>query len=172
MDVLLNKLHEIEPNATFEVHLPRVQSSSGAVYFAKMGSLSEVEQYIGEVNSLDALNKAATGIAPHVFVSGITEKGVPYFISEYKDISPLYSSPKVANELAKRMATEMHAQPNSEGFGFPVPTYCGPTRLQNGVFKTWHECYSSHIGDLLRQLQGKGTSSLHLCKKGEIVRSE
>jgi protein-ribulosamine 3-kinase len=78
---------------------------------------------------------------------------------------------KAANELAMRMATEMHAQPNPDGFGFPVPTYCGPTRLQNGMFTTWHECYSSQIGDLLRQLHRKGRY-LHLCRKGEIVKKE
>jgi len=69
------------------------------------------------------------------------------------------------------MATEMHVQANPDGFGFPVPTYCGPTRLQNGMFKTWHQCYSSRIGDLLGQLYHKGRY-VHLCRKGEILRNE
>jgi fructosamine-3-kinase len=169
--LLLDKLRTIEPDATFELRLPRVHSSSGAVYFAKIGAPSEAEQYIGEANSLNAINEAAPRIAPRVLVSGVTEAGVPYFISEYKDISSLYSNSKAANELAKRMATEMHAQPNPDGFGFPVPTYCGPTRLQNGMFKTWHECYGSQIGDLLHQLHRQGCYP-HLCKKGEIVKNE
>lgn len=169
--VLLDKLHEIEPDATFEVHLPRVQSSSGAIYFAKIGAPSETVQYIGEANSLNAMNRAAPGIAPRVLVFGTTE-GVPYFISEYRDMYKLFSNPGAANELAKRMATEMHAQPIPDGFGFPVPTYCGPTRLQNGRFKTWEECYSSKIEDLLTQLQRKGRRYLHLCMKGEIVKNE
>src|SRR5258708_35471233 len=155
-DLLVDKLHGIEPNATFDVHLPRVQSSSGAVYFAKTGSPSEVEQFTGEANSLNAMNEVAPGIAPRIFECGITEAGVPYFISEYKDMSSLYSNVKAAKDLAKRMATEMHAQANPDGFGFPVPTYCGPTRLQNGMFKIWDQCYSSQIGDLLRQLHSKG----------------
>jgi len=170
-DLLLDKLYEIEPNETFEAHLPRVQSSSGAIYFAKTGSPSEVEQYTGETSSLNAINEVAPGIAPRIFVHGITEAGVPYFISEYKDISSLHSNVKAANDLAKRIATEMHAQANPDGFGFPVPTYCGRTRLQNGMFRTWHQCYSSRIGDLLRQLHHKGRY-VHLCRKGEIVKNE
>ncbi len=169
--ILLERFREIEPNATFGGSPPRIESSSGAIYFGKIGSASEVEQFVGEAESLKAMNKEASGIAPYVFACGVTETGAPYFISEYKDISPLNSNTKAANELAKRLATEMHAETHSYEFGFPIPTYCGPTRLANGMFKTWHECYASQIGDLLRQLGQKG-NYLSLCRKGEIIKNE
>jgi len=168
--ILLERLREIDPTATFS-GLPRIISSSGAIYFGKTGSASEVEQYVGEAESVRAMNKVAPGVAPHVFACGVTETGAPYFISEYKDISPLNSNTKAANELAKRLATEMHAETHPDGFGFPIPTYCGPTRLTNGMFKTWHECYASQIGDLLHQL-GQKVNYLSLCSKGEIIKNE
>jgi len=169
--ILLDKLNEIEQNATFDGYLPRIQSSSGSTYFTKLGSPGESAQYTGEIASLNAMNEAAPGIAPRVFASGITESREPYLISEYKDIVPISSDIKAANELAKRMATEMHAKRHPSGFGFPIPTYCGPTRLENGMFESWQECYASQISDLLRQLDRKGRYQ-HLCSKGVIVKNE
>lgn len=169
--ILLDKLNAIEQNATFDGSLPRIQSSSGSIYFAKSGSPSEAAQYIGEAASLDAMNEVAPGIAPHVFASGIADSGEPFFISEYKDIAPISSDIKAANELAKRMATEMHANPHPSWFGFPIPTYCGPTRLENGIFKSWQECYASLIGDLLHQLDQTGRHQ-SLCRKGVVVKDK
>ena len=78
--VVLSKLKEIDPEATFEGTLPRIQSSSGAVYFVKVGSPSEAAQYEGEAQSLQAINKAAPDIAPRVLKTGVSDTEDPYFI--------------------------------------------------------------------------------------------
>jgi len=169
--VVLSKLKEIDPEATFEGTLPRIQSSSGAVYFVKVGSPSEAAQYEGEAQSLQAINKAAPDIAPRVLKTGVSDTEEPYFISQYKDTERLSS--KAAEVLAKRMATELHSpgHANPTGFGFPIPTYCGVTKLENGLFERWDECYASMIGDLLEQLQRKGRYQ-NLCLKGEKVKTQ
>ncbi|CAA7265934.1 unnamed protein product [Cyclocybe aegerita] len=167
---ILSKLQELEPDASFEGNLPRARSSSGSIYFAKVGIPREEEQYAGEAESLKAIGSAAPSLAPRVFCSGVTESGTPYFISEYKDISSLTS--RAASVLAKRMATELHAKSSPTGkFGFAIPTYCGVTKLSNGWFDRWDECYTSMIGDLLDQLRRKGHFE-HLCRKAERVKNE
>ncbi|KAF9481663.1 fructosamine kinase PKL/CAK/FruK [Pholiota conissans] len=168
---LLLKLQCIEPDATFSGSLPRVQSSSGAIYYAKIGSPSDAAQFTGEAESLKAIDDAAPSLAPKVLAIGTLDSGEPYFISQYKDIGSL--SYRAGDVLAKRMATEMHtkANPSGRGFGFEIPTYCGPTRLQNGWFERWDECYAGMIGDLLGQLEKKGRYQA-LCTKGAIVQSD
>ncbi|TFK56670.1 fructosamine kinase PKL/CAK/FruK [Heliocybe sulcata] len=155
--VILRCLHKIEADATYTGGLPRVESSSGKQYFAKVGSSSERDQFIGEAESLNAMNKAAPGLAPRVFAYGFadsngdevapSESGAkPCFLSEYKDITSL--SEKSGQALAKRLATEMHRSASENGkFGFGVPTFCG----------------------LLDGLKRKGRFS-ELCDKGEEVR--
>ncbi|KAF8973661.1 Fructosamine/Ketosamine-3-kinase [Flammula alnicola] len=167
---ILQKLRELDSNASFSGSLPRVQSSSGAIFYAKLGSPSDDVQYTGEAESLKAIAEAAPSLAPRILSFGVLDSGAPYFISEYKDIGLL--SYGASDILAKRMATELHAKPSSSGlFGFSIPTYCGVTRLQNGWFRTWDECYSSMIGDLLGQLERKGRYQ-NMCRKGESIKSE
>ena len=164
---IVQKLQEIEPTASFSGLLPRVISSSGISYFVKVGSPLEQFQYTGEAESLKAIEDAAPSLSPHFFMSGILESGLPYFVSEYKELVSL--SLKGAVILAKRMATELHyPKSTTEGFGFSVPTYCGITKLSNGWFQRWDECYSAMIGELLVQLEHKG--DFHsLCSKGKII---
>ena len=168
---LLDKLKQIEPDADFSGSLPKVRSSTGKVYFAKLGSSREAEQFEGEAESLKAIDAAAPGLAPKVFVSGTTEDGRPFFVSEYKDIGSLSGAGDV---LGRRLATEMHVHKSPEGlWGFEVPTYCGATRMENGWFDTWAECYTMKIEELLGYLRKKGGSSYAgLIRKGERVRDE
>ncbi|KAF5312979.1 hypothetical protein D9619_002952 [Psilocybe cf. subviscida] len=168
---ILEKLEKIEPGASFSGSPPRVTSSSGALYYVKTGSVRDAEQYAGEAESLEVTNKAAPSLAPNILDSGVDESGSPYFISEYKDIGSLSSS--AADVLAKRMATELHAEenPSGKGFGFRIPTYCGVARLQNGWFERWHDCYGSLIGDLVSQLERKGGFP-ELCRKVDIVKEK
>ncbi|TDL28027.1 fructosamine kinase PKL/CAK/FruK [Rickenella mellea] len=171
---LIDQLERIEPSSNFTYEPPLVSSSSGATYYVKLGRESEVEQYVGEVESLKAINAAAPGIAPRVMASGVTDgedvaqPGLPYFISEYKHMSGLTDSS--ATKLGERLATELHRYESTHGFGFHVPTFCGRTRLKNGWFDTWEACYSSMIGDLLHGLRDKGSAYSDLCEKGENVR--
>jgi fructosamine-3-kinase len=167
--VLLENLQLLEPCSEFTGQPPRIQSSSGTTYFAKTGSSLEKEQYVGEVESLKAIDSAAPGLAPHVLSFGIGNEDKPYFISEYKDLGRL--SDETGKILATRLATELHAHRSSEGFGFHVPTYCGPTRLKNGWFTSWEKCFSAMIGDLLDELANQGRYE-ELCSRGEEIREQ
>ena len=108
----------------------------------------------------------------------------PFFISEYKDMSPL--TERSGAILGKRLATEMHGytSPNyrvggvegagagpgpAGGFGFGVPTFCGATRLRNGWYDTWERCFDVLIGNLLSTLEARGGYS-ELCRRGQDVR--
>ena len=71
--------------------------------------------------------------------------------------------------LAERLAKELHAHTSSEGYGFHVPTFCGSTRLNNGFYDTWEECYDAMIRDLLQSLRLRPGNTI-LCEKGERVR--
>ncbi|KAJ7631122.1 fructosamine kinase PKL/CAK/FruK [Roridomyces roridus] len=166
--ILLDQLHKLDDGADFKGSPPRITSSSGAQYFAKIGEESEAEQYAGEAESLKQIALAAPGLAPHVLATGTHERR-PYMISEYKDLTSL--SDTAARRLGKRLATELHQYKGPNGFGFEVPTYCGATRLENGLFDTWEACYSAMIGDLLSQLEKEG-SFPSLCARGQMVRKE
>ncbi|KAG6911626.1 hypothetical protein DXG01_011929 [Tephrocybe rancida] len=165
--VLLEQLKLIEPHAEFNGFPPRVQSSSGAIYFVKCGTSAEKEQYIGEVESLKAIDAAAPGLAPRVISSGVGDANQPFFVSEYKDLHRLGEAS--AKALATRLALELHAYGSEEGFGFHVPTYCGVTRLRNGWFHRWDECYDSMMGDLVMQLRAKRAHD-ELCNLTDQVR--
>ncbi|KZT30842.1 Ketosamine-3-kinase [Neolentinus lepideus HHB14362 ss-1] len=177
--IILKCLQKIEPDASFTGGMPRVESSSGKRYFAKVGSASEKDQYIGEAESLNAMNKAAPGLTPIVFAYGLADSGgneatssqscaKPYLLSEYKDLGSL--TDKSGQTLAKRLATEMHQSMSENGkFGFGVLTFCGATRQENGWSDTWEECYDKLIGGLLDGLKRKGRFT-ELCTRGEEVR--
>jgi fructosamine-3-kinase len=192
---ILKQLEYIEPGAQFNGGLPRISSSSGKTYFAKVGSPKEKEQYVGEAESLKAMALAAPGLVPSLLAFGFVDEndsegedgspdaadsdgrlGRPFFISEYKDMSPL--TERSGAILGKRLATEMHGytSPNygveSEGgFGFGVPTFCGATRLRNGWYETWEGCFDVLIGDLLSMLEARGGYA-ELCRSGQDVRLE
>jgi len=169
-NVLVSKIRELqgEADSQLDVQLPVVRSSSGAKYYAKIGSRSEQEQYVGEAESLKHMSSGAPSICPFLLSSGVTDDALPYFISEYKELSGL--STESSQKLAKRLATEMHRYKSENGkFGFHVPTFCGLTRLANGWYDTWEECYFAHIGGLLEGLRSV-EGNKELCEKGELVR--
>ncbi|KAJ7293140.1 fructosamine kinase PKL/CAK/FruK [Mycena rebaudengoi] len=139
---------------------------SGKLYFAKSGQPREEEQYFGEAASLKDMEIAAPGLAPRVLASG-SDGGRPYLITEYKELPSLTDT--AAKRLAQRLASELHQYKGLNGFGFQVPTYCGATRLENGWFDSWEECFGGLIGDLLAQLTKKGGYA-SLCAKGEEIR--
>ncbi|THH06792.1 hypothetical protein EW145_g3840 [Phellinidium pouzarii] len=166
LSILLQKIKELEPESDFTVDLPLITSSSGRRYYAKVGDLSEQEQYLGEVESLKHIVHAAPGLAPRVLVSGTNDEECPYFISEYKDVMP-HSSASMT-KLATRLATELHVHKSEQGFGFGVPTFCGLTRLENGWFDTWEKCFDALIGSLQEGLEKRGSNVL--CEKIASVR--
>lgn len=161
------QLDKFDPSKEYSGSLPKITSGSGCSYFVKTGRVDEQEQFIGEAESLKAIEASAPGLAPHLYTHGTFEDGRPYFISEYKDIGSLTTS--AAYELAKRLATELHRGASQNGkFGFQVPTFCGPTRFENGWYDTWEECYSAMYGTLISRLREKARYN-HLCEIGDIV---
>lgn len=63
----------------------------------------------------------------------------------------------------------MHKYTSDKGFGFEYLTYCGVTRMHNGWYETWEECFSVKIEDLLQLLREQGGHA-DLVRKGEDVR--
>lgn len=173
--IFLKHLNKLELNAQFTFSPPRLKSSSGATYYAKIGTTSEHAQYVAEAESLKALNTAAPGLVPKVLASGFFSQddeeskpgtGRPYFLSEYKDLGSLSSAS--ATILGQRLAKEVHSYKSTRGFGFHVPTYCGPTRMENGWYSSWDKCYDALIAGLLSHLSSSRYSALR--NKGEQVR--
>jgi protein-ribulosamine 3-kinase len=173
--IFLKHLNKLEPNARFTFSPPRLRSSSGATYYAKIGTASEHAQYVAEAESLKALDIAAPGLVPKVLASGFFAQndeeskpgaGRPYFLSEYKDLRSL--SPASAAVLGRRLAEEVHSYKGTNGFGFHVPTFCGPTRMDNGWYSSWEKCYDALIAGLLFHLKSSRYSTLRA--KGEQVR--
>lgn len=152
--IILEKLRLIDSHAEFYGNSPKITSSSGTVYFTKMGTSADIEQYTGEVESLKAIETAAPGLAPRVFSFGLGAGNRPFFISQYKDLGRVTDA--AGKRLAERMATELHVHKSTNGFGFHVPTFCGATRLKNGWFERWEDCFSNMIGDLAEQLSKEG----------------
>jgi protein-ribulosamine 3-kinase len=174
---ILKQLERIEPGTHFSGSLPRVSSSSGKSYYAKCGSPREIEQYVGEAESLKAMGSAAPGLVPSLLALGFVDEngeetgsseGRPFFISEYKDITPL--TERSATTLGRRLATEMHRCTSAKGYGFEVPTFCGATRLRNGWYESWEQCFDTLVRDMLSTLTERGNYS-GLCRKGQDVRT-
>ena len=174
---LLKELECLEPSAQFSGVLPQILSSSGKCYYAKAGSPKEREQYVGETESLKAMALAAPGLAPSLLAFKLVNKhgeetedseAIPVFVSEYKNITPL--TVRSGAILGSRLATELHIHTSSKGYGFEVPTFCGATRLRNGWYETWEQCFDALIGDLLSTLFVRGGYS-DLCRKGQDVRT-
>ncbi|KAH9944247.1 DNA-dependent RNA polymerase II second largest subunit [Epithele typhae] len=175
--VFTRALHQAHPEALIQQHGTTLRASTGQQYFAKIGDPSEQDQYTGEAESLKAMGVAAPGIVPAMICSGLidtdckwreSDVGRPYFLSEYKDISSLTTD--AASELGKRLATEMHTYRSSNGkFGFHLPTFCGPTRQDNGWYDKWSECFDALIGGLVDKLEAKGGFS-SLCRQAAQVR--
>ncbi len=174
---ILKQLERIEPGAHFSGRLPRVLSSSGKSYYAKCGSPREIEQYVGEAESLKAMESAALGLVPSLLALGFVDEngeetesseGSPFFISECKEITPL--TERTGAILGRRLATEMHRHTSAKGYGFEVPTFCGATRLRNGWYESWEQCFDTLIRDLLSTLTERGNYS-ELCRKGQDVRT-
>lgn len=173
--IFLKHLNKLEPHAQFTFSPPRLKSSSGTIYYAKIGATSEHAQYIAEAESLEALDSTAPGLVPKVFASGFFTQddeesqpgtGRPYLLSEYKDLRSL--SAASATILGRRLADEVHSYKGTNGFGFHVPTYCGQTRMENGRYSSWDKCYDALIAGLLCQLKSSRYSALRA--KGEQVR--
>ncbi|KAI0296244.1 fructosamine kinase PKL/CAK/FruK [Russula brevipes] len=175
---VLKQLGRIDPGAKFNGGLPQVLSSSGRSYYVKAGSPSDRGAYVTEAESLRAIGFAAPGLVPTLLAFGFvdengretnTGKGSPFFITEYKYMTPLTEHSGAI--LGRRLATEVHNCTSPKGFGSEVPPYYGgATRLRNGWYETWERYVDALIGDLLSALEARGGYS-ELCQKGKAVRA-
>ncbi|KAF8922098.1 fructosamine kinase PKL/CAK/FruK [Mucidula mucida] len=140
--ILLEQLEKLRPNADLSGSPPRIRPPTERISLSNSGVPMKRSNILAKLT--------APGLAPLVLASGISD-GRPYFISEYKDMGRL--SEKSGQELGKRLALELHQYTSNKGFGFHVPTFCGATRMKNGWYETWEECYSEMIKDLLDALR-------------------
>ncbi|KAJ3531510.1 hypothetical protein NM688_g7564 [Phlebia brevispora] len=174
--IIARIIEKYEPGATvsYANSSTRVRSSSGKEYFVKTGMPGEKEQFIAEAECLKAIHTAAPGLAPRLLECSVVSKeiadnerdvGKLVWVSEYKSMGSLTDGP--ARILAKRLAGELHAYKSTKGFGFSVPTFCGPTRQDNGWYDSWEKCYDALIAGLLAKLPSRYTE-LH--SKGEEIR--
>ena len=175
---LHKQLARIEPGAQFSGGLPQVLSSSGRSYYAKTGSQKDIGPYVTEVESLKAIGRAAPGLVPTLMAFGFADeggreadssKGSPYFITEYRYMTPL--TERSAAILGRRLATEVHNYTSPKGFGSEVvPYYGGVTRLRHGWYRTWERYVDGLVEDLLSILEARGGYS-DLCRKGQAIRA-
>ena len=103
-EIFLPHLRAIEPHAQFTFKLPIIESSLGRKYYAKVGSFSEREQFVGEAESLRAIHNAAPGLAPQVFAAidpSTAASEQPYFLSEYRNTQVSLQIPKQERSLAE-----------------------------------------------------------------------
>lgn len=156
---------------------PRVTSSKGASYFAKVGLSSDWDQWNGEAASLKAMYAAAPGLCPKLIAFRDDPAGSkrPFMVSEYLDVSGLSSTS--AMQLAKRLALELHEPKNNQKepkgmFGFGCPTYCGVTRLENGWFQTWEECFAALMRGLVDGIRKRGSGFAETVRLGDETISQ
>jgi len=96
-------------------------------------------------------------------------KGSPYFITEYRYMTPL--TERSGAILGRRLATEVHNYTSPKGFGSEVPPYYGGvTPLRHGWYRTWEQYVDALVGDLLSTLERRGGYS-DLCRKGQAIRA-
>ncbi|KAI0654252.1 fructosamine kinase PKL/CAK/FruK [Cubamyces menziesii] len=164
------------PDVSLTQDSTSLRASNGQRYYAKIGSLDDRDQFIGEAESLKAMELAAPGLVPKLIDCGFidadtkerdSDVGRPYFLSEYKDIGTLTTAG--AKTLGKRLATELHAYKSPDGFGFHVPTYCGRTRQENGWYQSWPECFDALMAGLEEKLRVQGGYD-GLCNQVKEVR--
>ncbi|CAE6455098.1 unnamed protein product [Rhizoctonia solani] len=165
---LIERLQALFPGDSFtNGGGPRILSSSGRIYYGKVGTPSEAEQYRAEMRSLQLMSDCAPGLCPNVISA--SHEGRPYLISDYLDLSSLSSSTGASSTLARRLASELHGAKSENGkYGFECPTFCGATKIDNGWYDTWADAYDSMIGGLLDKLESR-SSYKELCKKGREV---
>lgn len=145
-----------------------VSAASGKRYFYKTTVVAG-EQYHGEAESLRLLHTAALGLVPRLVSCQEIEKQT-IFLSEYIDIDRSLARTDF-EELARRLALEVHQCESTNGFGFGIPSYCGATRIAHGWFSSWAECYSNMIEGLLSQLGAQGSRYRALCEKGRELQA-
>ncbi|GAA95186.1 uncharacterized protein L969DRAFT_57404 [Mixia osmundae IAM 14324] len=103
-----------------------------------------LEQTVGEAESLKAMAKAASGLAPDVYFCEQVD-GKAVMISDYFDLGRMSSSAR----LAERIAGELHNPANKDAVspngksGFHVTTHCGPTAQDN----TWEDDWATFWRD-------------------------
>jgi fructosamine-3-kinase len=135
-------------------HAVRLRTSRGD-WFAKWNERCAPDLFVSEAEGLRALRAAGSGLAiPEVLVARPPGAGRPGFIvMEY--LPPRAGSAEDQALLGRGLAV-IHRQAR-DGFGFPVPTYCGPTLQDNRPSPSWLEFYADRrLRPLARRLADEG----------------
>jgi protein-ribulosamine 3-kinase len=132
-------------------HAARVSTTRGDV-FAKWNDDCPPDVFLREADGLRELRRADSGLAiPQVITASGPEGDHPaYIVMEY--LAPGTGKGGDDATLGRGLAV-LHRR-TAETFGFPVPTYCGPTLQDNAPASSWTEFYAERrLRPLLRLLE-------------------
>lgn len=117
-------------------------------YFVKINSPDFSSNFKAEFAGLEAIAATKSILQPIPYATGVSNDQ-SYIIMSY-----LPSLKFGTADLAKPLA-RMHLAGKCNQFGFPVPTYCGSTLLDNSMTdQPWSEWFAEHrIGALLKQMK-------------------
>jgi fructosamine-3-kinase len=149
------RLRGVHPAAGGCIHHAARVSTTRGDYFAKWSEGGPDDVFLREADGLRTLREADSGLViPEVLLAAGPAPGRPAFIlMEYLPPGPRGSGHEAA--LARGLAA-LHGR-RAPAFGFPVPTYCGPTLQDNRETASWAEFYAERrLRPLTRQLEVRG----------------
>jgi protein-ribulosamine 3-kinase len=150
------------------------QDGSSKIYFMKTGNAASFRDSVaGEHASLNAIHEAVPDLCPASLAHGELENGQGHFlVTEFIEMHSGSSSGgrKGTRTLAQKLA-ELHSKtaPVPDGhsqpmYGFPVPTFCGATAMENTFSRSWSGFFAEQrMRGILRSCEathGKGDSEL------------
>ena len=124
--------------------------TSDSSYFIKINSLDFADNFKSEFMGLTKIHETNTILCPTPFATGI------YKQQSYLIMSVLPSLGGGTSALGAPLA-KMHMAGQSKQYGFPEPTYCGSTLLDNTMTdQPWSEWFAEHrIGKILQDIGPK-----------------
>jgi protein-ribulosamine 3-kinase len=175
---LLKPLHD--PSTSFSLSKNLITASTSPQRYLYKTATKDVTQLRGEAESLHRMNEACDTVAPTLLGSGEDEDGQRWMLSEWHGAFPpssaalqcsssshieLSSIPPSSFPLLAEYLAKMHLSPPPSSFssqiGFPLPTYCGVTRMDNTPLSNWSEFWSKRrIGDMCERIGDEEVSKL------------
>lgn len=137
------------------IHEAACLLTSAGEFFAKWSAGCAEDLFIREAECLDALRATGSGIVVPRVIAAATPGSKPGFlILEFLPPAPR-SDPRDDERLGRGLAA-IHGR-RAPSFGFPSPTYCGPTRQDNRPAATWPSFYRERrLVPLVAALEERG----------------
>lgn len=158
-------------NATAKISTT-LKDGTQKYYFMKSAAGENAEiMFRGEHASLNAIHGAVPSLCPASLVTGVSDDGTAYLVTDFIDMSSCFSGDGTARpsglSLAAKIA-KLHTTPAPipEGFsrpvfGFPETTCCGNTAQRNDYKESWANFYAQNrllaILDKCERNNGKDT---------------